>query len=168
MSRRRLTSPEVIDGPGSHQISDPGVSDLEAQVWKRPSALEAPPPRPGMHQRWIRTSLGGDHDGRHLSKKMREGWRPRPKETVSADFQPPTIQHGTLGEVIGVDGLVLCELPKKMVSQRNAYFAQRTKAQMDGVQQDLAAAEHPAMPMVQKVFKSESARVGKRGAIADD
>ncbi len=42
--------------------------------WTPANTLDAPPPLPGMEQRWIRVKLDGKDDPEHLSKKVCECW----------------------------------------------------------------------------------------------
>jgi hypothetical protein len=80
--------------------------------WKPPSLLDAPDPRPGMVQRWIATSIQGKDTPDNVYKRMRAGWNPRPADSVS-DKRFPTINHGQWTGSIGIEGMVLCEMPKR-------------------------------------------------------
>lgn len=101
--------------------------------WQPANTLDAPPPRPGMEQRWIRYTLGNENDPRNWSRKTRERWAPRKMDTVSDDFAPPTMAHGKLGEVIGVADLILCERPVSVGIARRKHFRQRHQHQMAAV-----------------------------------
>src|SRR5690606_13057980 len=46
------------------------------QSWKRPSQLDAPAPRPGYKQRWVRYRNGNHEDADNLEKMLDQGWRP--------------------------------------------------------------------------------------------
>jgi len=70
-------------------------------------------------------------------KKFREGWLPRSLETVPIGYVPPTFLHSKLGDVIGVDDLILCEMPKKKAAQRNAYYRAKTARMIEGIENDL-------------------------------
>jgi len=122
----------------------------EPESWQRPSDLEAPPARPGYVQRWIRTSLGAGPDPRNAQKKFREGWKPREAHTAPRGFSPPTISHGQFGEVIGVEGLVLCEMPERIHKQRQRHYADKTQRQTDAIEQDLHSVERPGNPIEQR------------------
>lgn len=117
------------------------------QEWKRASDLEAPPPRPGFVQRWIRTAVGGKNDPKNANKKFREGWKPRLASTVPGGFSPPTIAHGQFGEVIGVEDMVLCEMPVRLAKQRDAFYLKKSISQNEAVERDLHRAERPGMPI---------------------
>ena len=51
-------------------------------AWKPPSLLDAPPPRSGMVQRWVATSIQGRETPDNVYKRMRAGWNPRPSDSV--------------------------------------------------------------------------------------
>jgi len=101
-------------------------AESRAEVWVPPSLLEAPPPREGMKQRWIRTSILGNPDPSHVARKMREGWRARSLDTVPESFYAPVIGQGKFEGHIGTEDMVLMETPEKLVEQRTAHFARKT------------------------------------------
>jgi hypothetical protein len=116
-----------------------GTVDLPAptQDWVRPAELDAPEPRAGYTQRWIRIKLGNEDDSRNSMRKFREGWLPRKAETVPEGYAPPTFLHSRLGSVIGVEDLILCEMPISKAEQRNAYYMQRRDKMIEGIENDL-------------------------------
>lgn len=98
--------------------------------WTEASSLEAPPPREGMEQRWVRFQLGGKNDPRNWTRRSRGRWVPRSLESVDAQFAPPTISHGQLGEIIGVGDLILCERPASIGQARRKHFRQKHQRQV--------------------------------------
>tara|TARA_R100000734_G_C3287767_1_gene80138 strand:+ start:133 stop:597 length:465 start_codon:yes stop_codon:yes gene_type:complete len=127
--------------------------------WKPPSLLEAPPARPGYKQRWIATKILGVDNPTNWAKRRREGWEPRKPETIPGDFHAPTINHGTYQGYVGIEGMVLCEMPEEMVTQRNEYYQQKTDSQMTAVKNDLNRIEQPGNP-IQRDHKSSVTRGG--------
>ena len=105
--------------------------------WSRPSELEAPKPRAGYTQRWIRVRLGNDEDARNAMRKFREGWLPRALDSVPEGYSPPTFLHARLGNVIGVEDLILCEMPVRKARQRNAYYKAKLSRMIEGIENDL-------------------------------
>ena len=80
------------------------VRDEEARpmtAWKPPSLLDAPEARPGYVQRWVATSIQGKESPDNVYKRMREGWEPRPADTVKSKLFP-TINHGQWAGSIGI------------------------------------------------------------------
>lgn len=115
--------------------------------WKPPSILEAPPARPGYTQRWIATKILGIDNPSNWAKRRREGWEPRKVETLPKDFHAPTIDHGSYAGYIGIEGMVLCEMPEEMVNQRNSYYQKKTNSQMEAVKNDLHRVEQVGNPI---------------------
>jgi hypothetical protein len=146
-----MGDPHEIDH--THGSTDHGAAaahDIpreEEMEWKRPSMLEAPPPRAGFVQRWIRTSIGASADPKNVSQRFREGWRPRSADSVPRGYTPPTILHGKFGEVIGVEGNILCEMPIKMARQREAYYEGKTNQQTKAIEMDVHKVERPNLPI---------------------
>lgn len=108
------------------------TSDLS---WRRPMNLDAPPPRPGYRQRWVRVEFRSESDNLNWQGKVREGWAPRDPATISeADKYfgfSPSMHNGT--GVIRVGGLILMEIPEhKIFAKRRAIDAQ-TRRQENSV-----------------------------------
>lgn len=124
--------------------------DRETEVveWQDPSNLEAPPARPGMVQRWVRASFRTGDDPGNLMRARREGWRPRLVSSVDKSYAPATITHKTLGEVIAVEGLILCEMPIKVARQRFKFYANLLAAQNEAIQRDIHRDERPGNPII--------------------
>jgi hypothetical protein len=114
--------------------------------WAPPSHLDAPDPPAGYKHRWIRTAMRGEEDKVNVHAKLREGWEP-----VRADEYPDqnyaSIDEGRYAGIIGNGGLMLCRVPEETVQERAAYYGNRTREQMQAVDQDLMRDEHPSMPI---------------------
>ena len=114
--------------------------------WAPPSRLDAPEPPAGYVHRWIRVAMRGEEDKINVHSKLREGWEP-----VRADeypeFEAPVIDEGRYEGVIGNGGLMLCRIPEETVHERSAYYGNRTREQMQAVDQDLMKDQHPSMPI---------------------
>ena len=95
------------------------------ETWSPPSMLEAPPAREGMRQRWVSTQILGQEMPHHTMKRFREGWTPRPADTIPKDFPVPTIAQGQWEGHVGIEGMILCEMPESKVEARTRYFAQK-------------------------------------------
>ena len=129
--------------------------------WRPSNLLEAPDPRPGMKQRWIATMVLGQETPTNVAKRLREGWQPRDIKTVKNAQHFPTIEHGKFVGCIGIEGMVLCEMPEAMVTQRNEYYAKMTENLMSSVQQDMNRVESPGQP-IQRSYKSSVTRGGMK------
>lgn len=128
--------------------------------WVRPSSLLAPDPRPGFVQRWVRIGTKGEDDPTNVAHKLREGWKPRPAESVPASFSVPTIAHGRWAGCVGVGEMVLMERPKALQEKRNDYYRNRTDRVTEGMEAELQAQSDPRMRITQE--RRSSARKGVR------
>jgi hypothetical protein len=107
-------------------------------AWKPPSLLDAPDPRQGMVQRWIATSIQGKDTPDNVYKRMRAGWEPRPADTVK-DKRYPTINHGEWAGCIGVEGMLLCEMPVEKHRSMKEYYSGKSTEQNESISYDLEA-----------------------------
>lgn len=98
--------------------------DNEITEWRRRSDLDFPPARPGYVNRLIRIRLGVASDLARLRQANREGWRPVKASSLPGNSLP-TIHLNQFGDVIGMEDLVLCEMPEHMNQQRAKYVAGR-------------------------------------------
>jgi hypothetical protein len=121
--------------------------------WRPSNLLEAPEPRPGYAQRWVATMVLGQETPTNVAKRLREGWAPRDVKTIKDGQHFPTIEHGKFAGHIGIEGMVLCEMPQEMLDQRNDYYAQMTENLMRSVENDMNKVESPGQP-IQRTFKT--------------
>lgn len=141
--------------------------ETRAEVWIPATALEAPTARSGYRQRWIATQILGQDTPHHVMRRFREGWTPRPSDTVPADFPVPTIAQGKFAGFIGVEGMILCELPEERAQARAKYFAQKTGDLNRFVDQSLAKVERDGGEPIEREFNSTVTH-GRSARIADD
>lgn len=109
----------------------------EDQPYIRPTSLEAPTPRSGFKQRWIRVGMGQNEDAKNLARKLREGWRARRSETVSKAFHVPRISGGKFSGTIMVEGMLLCEMPLKLAKKRAEMISKETNTRTQAVNEGL-------------------------------
>jgi len=124
-----------------------------ASKWRPSNLLEAPEPRPGYAQRWVATMVLGQETPTNVAKRLREGWAPRDVKTIKDGQHFPTIEHGKFAGHIGIEGMVLCEMPQEMLDQRNDYYAQMTENLMRSVENDMNKVESPGQP-ISRTFKT--------------
>ena len=113
-------------------------SENEILEWRRHSDLDAPPAREGFVNRFIRIRLGTVRDTARLRNAMREGWRPVKRENVS-DRSLPSIHLEQFGDVIGVEDLILCEMPQHRHAERMEFYRKKRARQDEAIQRQLAA-----------------------------
>lgn len=143
--QRAHAAEEAVHDAGHIENTDREADDIyatdgESEIfeWRRHSALDAPPARPGYVNRFIRVRLGTTRDVANWQAKHREGWRPVKASSV-IDRSLPTTHHDG-AEVIGVDDLILCEMPEKVFEQRMAFYRRKLQAQNAAIQRDLQKA----------------------------
>ncbi len=157
------------DNKGKASKASAGKHDAPLE-WRPANTLDAPPPRPGMVQRWIRFTLSNEDDPKNWTRKTREGWTPRTLETVPDGYTPPTLQHGKHGTLIGVGDLILCEMPRELHQSRKKYFRDKWERQLAAIERrPLAEAESKGGPRIRRVSKKDVS-FGRRKAnsMADD
>lgn len=114
--------------------------------WKPPALLPVPLAEPGVSYRYIRTSAMGEADVKNISSRFREGYVP-----VKAEDHPELEvlrdPDSRFKDGIEIGGLLLCKTSTETVNQRNEYFNDRAKAQMDSVDQAYLRENDPRMPL---------------------
>ena len=128
------------------RASQTRAKTVKKTVWTPPSSLDAPPAPDGYHHRWIRAETMGFDDTKNMSGKLRSGY-----ELVRADEYPetdyPTINDGKSKGVIGVGGLLRARISIELVTSREEYFNNLTKAKDEAIDNDLLKEQHPGMPI---------------------
>jgi hypothetical protein len=164
--RTRAWKEQAMETRDNEESSIEDVADFGEDDWKPASNLPSPQPRAGYLQRWIRVETRDGDDRQNFAKAFAEGWRPRTPETLPKGFYLPVINGGDHTGLLGMRGMILCELPEKKVKQREAYYRGIHEKQMQAVERDVFKAEQPGVP-----FHSEtSTKVikGRAPTIQDD
>jgi hypothetical protein len=121
-------------------------STTRKQQWAPPQTLPEPEPQEGWVFRWIRTSIMGQADPSNTSAKFREGWEP-----VKATEQPKLMMQadpeGRFKDNIEIGGLLLCKAPAELMRQRDAYYANQAKAQIQSVDNNFMRLSDERMPL---------------------
>ena len=121
-------------------------STQRKQQWTPPQTLPAPAPQPGWVFRYIRTSIMGTADPSNTSAKFREGWEP-----VKAEDHPELMHHADPSSKfkgnIEIGGLLLCKAPEELMKQRDDYYAQQAKAQIQSVDNNFMSLNDERMPL---------------------
>ncbi len=145
------------------------VRDEESRpmtAWKPPSLLDAPEARPGYVQRWVATSIQGKDSPDNVYKRMREGWEPRPADTVKSKLYP-TINHGQWAGSIGIEGMLLCEMPEEIALQKQDYYSGKNEEQNESIAGDLDALGRRSGQPIYQERKSETSRGRSLSAASD-
>jgi hypothetical protein len=156
-----LAAAEPADLPGADlALNHRGHDDHETQAgdehfdaethahfpesWQEPQKLDAPTPRPGMEQRWVRVDIKGEADPNNVASQFRQGWRPRSFDTVPQAERArfPSINIKTFGAVMKTGDLILCEMPKGIFEQMKAFYAARARKQLAAISPEAVVAQH--------------------------
>lgn len=143
---------------------------LEDMPWVRPSSLDAPPPREGKVQRWVRKSIRGVDDPKNLNRAWREGWRPRPPESLPEEWRVYATFADKSEGMIVVDDLILMEIDSEVIERRRRAINKTTADQMTSVEHDLESSQLAGHPIV-KEHKTSVTHPGIRvqpAGVADD
>lgn len=97
--------------------------EYDASRTFNPTSLEAPPPRPGMVQRWITDATQPNatkSEKRNWFAKQRQGWQLRDPDTVPANLRHlyPSAKLADGQTAIQVAGMVLGEMSVNQAEQR--------------------------------------------------
>ena len=121
-------------------------SEVRKKAWQRPEVLPSPTPQPGYEFHWVRVSTQGQVDATNVSSKLREGWEP-----VKAEDHPEitlvAVENDRFKDNIVIGGLMLCKAPTEFVEERNDYYGNQTRSQMDSVDNNLMRENDPRMPL---------------------
>ncbi len=133
--------------------------------WTPPALLDAPQARPGFKQRWVATTILGKETPDNVYKRMREGWEPRKSETVKEQHFP-TINHGQWVGCIGIEGMVLCEMPEEKHNAMKTYYGEKSLEQNDALSGELDSLGRRSGQTIYQDRKSSSSR-GRVSAMED-
>jgi len=122
------------DGPvhESREALVYGEKLSEPVHWIDPSTLDAPPPRPGYVQKWGQIGVL-DEAKMKVRKNVREGWRPRPADTVPAEFAYGTMSDSRFAGAIVVGDLCLMEMPEKISAQKRKHRDSLRQRQLSSI-----------------------------------
>jgi hypothetical protein len=116
------------------------------KAWQRPEMLPSPNPEPGYEYHWVRVSTQGLVDATNVSSKLREGWEPV-KAKDHPEITMVTVENEKFKDNVVIGGLMLCKAPKELIEERNAYYSEQTKAQIESVDNNLMRENDPRMPL---------------------
>lgn len=134
------------------------ANEARAAIWKPPSALPDPHPRPGLVHRWVRVSCLGTPDPGNVSASVQEGWEPvRAADYPELEFRPD--RNSRYPENVEIGGLLLCAAPANLMKQRTDHYAAVTKRQMEAVNDQLDR-EGPQSPRQGRITRSFDTKIG--------
>ena len=113
--------------------------------WVKPETLPTIEVEDGYTTRWVRISTLGVTDASNISSKLREGWEP-----VKAEDHPHIMTDNGDERFAGnitIGGLMACKAPKELADERNEYYENQTRSQMQSVDNNLMRENDPRMPL---------------------
>lgn len=113
--------------------------------WQRPELLPTPDPQPGYKFHWVRVSTLNVTDATNVSSKLREGWEPAKAEDHPEMMMMATDAHEKFKDNIVIGGLLLCKAPTELVEERNQYYSDQAKLQMNSVDNSFLQDNDPRM-----------------------
>lgn len=141
--------------------------DLKFSDWADEENLIAPKAQEGMTQRWVRVSLDGADDPKNMHKKLRQGWKARPVDTMPSSFKSLGTKKSWDEGILRVDDLVLMEMSTLRAEDRKRYYAKKTASLMTAVESELHGSQVEGNPISQN-NQSKVSTSKRRVAPADD
>ena len=117
-----------------------------ARTWAPAQLLPDPTPEPGWAFRWVRVSTLGLDDAMNISSRLREGYEPV-KASDHPEVQIPGGASERFPDCIVIGGLMLCKIPQELVDQRDDYYRQQAKQQLQAVDNNLMRQNDSRMPL---------------------
>ena len=99
------------------------IHESYSDEWRPKGILDSSriPPRPGYAQRWVRTMTSGNSDQTNVIRQFNAGWNPRRSDTIPKGEIAPTREFQG-ANVVGVDGMILCERPLEKHNSQGTYI----------------------------------------------
>lgn len=144
--------------------------DRDSEVptsWRPTSRLDAPPPRPGFENRWVRFRAGNEEDAQHFEECLEEGWRPVKRSRVRQVHELTHSTHGNYGQYYVKRGLILMEIPERLQLERSRYFKKQQQDMNRGVDRNLFKINHRVMPLLQPERSTRVTTTARRGRLDD-
>ena len=114
--------------------------------WAPPELLPTPNPEPGYDFHWVRISTLGTADPMNVSSKLREGWEPC-KASDHPEITLMMTENDKFKDNIVIGGLMLCKTPVEFIEDRNAYYQEQARNQMNAVDNNFMRENDPRMPL---------------------
>lgn len=168
-----VNNENVHDGNESaRQVDSREQIDRDSELptsWSQPNALDAPDPRPGYANRWVRYRLNNSEDADNLDSMLDQGWRPVKRSRRSAVHELTADLKGKYSQYIVKKGLILMELPAKLALQRARFYDDRLKRMTKGVDEDLFRVDRHRkhMPLLKPERATHVTNVARRGQLSE-
>src|SRR5256884_2160802 len=160
----------------AHHVADESARQADAREtidrdsemptqWRQPQRLDAPPPRPGYRNRWVRYRADNAEDAEHFDEMLEEGWRPIKRSRVRRVHELTASSHGKYGQYYVKRGLLLMEIPERIMVQRDRFYRDQTRAQNKGVDRTMFKLENRYMPLLKPERQTRVTTRARRGRL---
>jgi hypothetical protein len=135
--------------------------------YSRPNSMEAPPPRPGYAQRWVRVETRGVADPtNNYAMRYKEGYRMRSPDSVPQAYRHMKAVHDGI-DCIRMGSMVLCEIDERYLIGKRKYINDLIARQNQSIQAEHKKASdegqrQSGIPLVHE--EAESVSRGRRPA----
>lgn len=157
-----------VENESARQVDQAEEIDRDSELptaWRRSSDLDAPEPRPGYVQRWVRCKAGGQEDTDNLEKMLDHGWRPVKRTAAKRVHELTANLNGKFAQYIVKRGLILMELPEKLAAQRGQFYRRKKNLMTQAIDRDLFKLNHPAMPLLKPERSTRTTKKARRGRL---
>lgn len=125
--------------------------------WETPALLDTTniPARPGFVQRWVRTKVKAEDDQNNVFRKINQGWKARPLDSVPKGQFVPNVDFNGVN-VIGIHGNILMERPEAQHKKHGDYNKQQAQNQMAAVKNNMFNVHKEGSGLTQPSMNSSS------------
>ncbi len=159
-----------VENSSARQADGRTTIDRDAELptsWRRPSILDAPAPRAGFVQRWVRYKSGSAEDTDNLDNMLEQGWRPVRRATAARGHSLTADSKGKYGQYIVKRGLMLMELPEKLAKERAKHYRNKRHRMTEAIDRDLFKLNNRVMPLLKPERSTQVAKAARRGRLED-
>ncbi len=122
---------------------------------------DAPLPREGYTQKWVRITIEGKEDFRNLQRASRQGYEPRELNTIPRSFPVPRMKHGSFQGALVVGDVVLMERPSTITDAVRRQNDQKVVRLQRSVEENLFQVHQPGHGLGAPRFLQNDTRVEK-------
>ena len=145
------------------RASETRAATARPRRWTPASQLDAPPPKPGQHLRWIRNATLGADDQANMAAREREGYTPVLASDYP-DWRGPKAADGTFSQ----GGLTLCKIDAEIAEDRTRYYEEATAGQLASVNNTMMREQDARMPTLTNTSRSSVERGRPKPAAFDE
>jgi len=166
-----MTNTDRLSREQETRVADDIHDDYGDSFDDEPALLDTKhmPPREGMVQRWVRTSINSEDDQANVYRRMNQGWKPRLADTVPKGQYVPTVNYQG-SNIIGIHGNILMERPIERHAKQKRREENLANAQMESVTNSMHKVHEKGSGVTRPEFTEQRSSVdrGRVAPVADD